>query len=114
MFFVIIKIYFICCHSTAVIQSFKYKSWDLNFHKLAWPSHEWITELRSTAQRQSHPLKPTPKVQETLMWWTIFRLEYDFALTVLAQNAQKIIPRKIKVYYSNISTTTSQIFSEID
>ena len=27
--------------------------------------------------------------------------EYDFALTVLARNARKLIPREIKVYYSN-------------
>ena len=34
------------------------------------------------------------------MWCTIFRLEYDFALTVLARNAQKLIQRGIKVYHS--------------
>ena len=41
--------------------------------------------------------------QRDVMWWTIFRLEYDFALTVLARNARKLIPREIKVYYSIIN-----------
>ena len=76
----------------AVIEEIKQKTYVLSRPLLAWPSHEWITLPRSTAQRQSHPLKPTPKVQKTLMWWTKFRLEYDFALTVLAQNARKLIP----------------------
>ena len=34
------------------------------------------------------------------MWWTLFLREYNFALTVLARNARKLIPRGIKVYYS--------------
>ena len=38
------------------------------------------------------------------MRWTILRLEYDFALTVLARNAWKFIPHKIKAYYSICDT----------
>ena len=37
---------------------------------------------------------------DALMWWTIVRLEYYFALTVLARNSQKLISCEIKVYYS--------------
>ena len=39
--------------------------------------------------------------------------EYKFAFTVLARNAQKLIPRKIKEYYSILNNTNTHIIDKI-
>ena len=65
------------------------------FHKLVWQSPRRYYITIADWQQQSHPLNPWS--QNT---WNRLDRKIKFGLTDLARNKRKLIPRKIKVYYS--------------